>query len=85
VEDDKPDFEKHQYGNYVLLPFANAAAESIEAAKALLMSEYVDFIPEEYLDKIIWTVSPQYKCKIGRKFNIVTSVGWKLGPIKKEI
>ena len=33
----KLDIENHQYGNFLLLPFAHAAAESIEAAKDLLM------------------------------------------------
>jgi hypothetical protein len=45
----KLDVENHQYGNFLYLPFAHAAAESIEAAKDVLMESLKIYVPKEPL------------------------------------
>lgn len=74
---------KHQYGNYDIIPEPNATEEMVAVVKEILQVQIEQFVPEEYRDKVVWVVQPEYLFIDLETYKsyLVTCVGWKVGPV----
>jgi len=72
--------EDRQYGGYIEILPSCFTSEAVIEAKAILMEQAGDFIPDQHKGKINWIVMGPMPGEVGRMR--CATVAWKLGPIK---
>lgn len=80
------DTENNQYGDYYVIYEANASDDAVDEVKRILTETQVNKLirPEhrEFVEFIVIKGYDVYDPETGEYMRTVTTVGWKVGPVK---